>query len=345
LAIVDKLKPTLLGEQTARLAQRQTVDLEVYNSYLIGLFFWHRRGEMNLKKAIDHFEQAIEKAPDYAPAYAGLASSYSLLPFYSSLLAKETVPKAREMALEALRIDKNLAEAHAILGYIKSWFDWDWEGAESEFRRAIELNPGYGSAHHWYSYTLMYQARFNEAIREIEQALELDPASVAINKDVGTVYVYAGQFDRAIEACKRTIEMDAAIMYIHLHIGMAYVGKSMYEEALIEFQKEREISKGAHAWTELCIGCTYVEMGKPEEAVKVLDDLVKRSEQEYVSPFILASFYLVLGKNDEGFKLLSKAHEQQDEWLCFLRIHPSLSDSIRSDPRYTALLKKMNLDK
>ncbi|MHC4174948.1 MAG: tetratricopeptide repeat protein, partial [Planctomycetota bacterium] len=344
LAIVDKLKPKLLGQEKTRLAKRQTVDLEVYNLYLKGLFFWNKRGELNLKKAIDYFEQAIEKDADYALAYAGLASSYSLLPLYSSLPLKEYVQKGKEAALTALQIDETLPEAHASLGFIKTWHDWDWEEGEREFKRAIELNPGYASAYQWYSENLMFRGRFNEAFKKMEKALELDPVSVVINKDLGTLCFYAGRFDRAIEMSKKTIEMDPSIMYAHLHIGAAYLGKSMYEEALIEFQREREVSKGLHAWSEAWAALTYMQMGEPDEAQKVLDKLLERSEQRNISPFILGCLHFALGNNDEGFKLSDKAFKENDPWLSWLKVSPLL-DSIRSDPRYIALLKKMNLDK
>jgi len=344
LAIVDKLRPKLLGEEKARLAKQRTLDLEVYNLYLKGRFFLNKRGEMNLKKAIECFEQAIDIDPNCALAYSGLAVSYGLLPVYSPLPPKEVAPKAREMVLKALEIDDTLAEAHSSLGFVKTWYDWDWEGGEREFKRAIELNPGFPAAHQGYSSNLLYRARFDEAIKEMEQALELDPLSVVANHDLGIICICAGQFDRAVNALKRTLEMDSSRVYAHHNLGEAYFGKSMYEEALIEFQKEREISKGAQAWTELYIGGTYVEMGKPDEAQRVLDNLLERSKQEYVPPFILAGFHFVLGRNDEGFKWLNKAYAEHDSWLCWLKIEPLLNN-IRSEPRYTALLKKMNLDK
>ena len=343
-AIVDKLKPKLLGQEKARLAKRRTVDLQVYNLYLKGRYFVSKGTETGTKKAIEYFELAIERDPDYALAYAGLAASCSFLPLCSSVPPKEAFPKAREMALRALQIDETLPEAHASLGLVKTWYDWDWVGGEREYKRAIELNPGYAEVHHWYSVSLLFEARFDEAIKEIEQALELDPVSIFMNRDLGMICCFAGQFDRAINASKRTIEMDPSVIYAHLVLGMGYLTKSMYEEALIEFQKEREVSRGAHAWGEAWAALTYMQMGEPDEAQKVLDNLLERSKTEYVSPFILACFHFVLGRNDEGFKLLNKAYDEQDLWLCWLKIEPPL-DSIRSDPRYTALLKKMNLDK
>ncbi|MHC4175105.1 MAG: protein kinase domain-containing protein, partial [Planctomycetota bacterium] len=317
LAIVDKLKPKLLGKGKGRLAKRHTVDLQVYDLYLKGRFFGRKQTEVAAKKAIEYLERAIEKDPNYAPAYAELA---------------------------ALEIDETLAEAHASLGYIKSGYDWDWVGGEREYKRAIELNPGYATAHEAYSYNLLLTARFDEALKEIEQALELDPVSVPTNRNLALVCRFAKQFDRAIEASKRAVAMNPSTMYVHLELGLAYLAKSMYEEALIEFQKEQEVSGKAHAWAETHTGWTYVEMGKPDEAQKLLYKLLERSKTEYVSPYTLACFHFVLGKNDEGFKLLNRAFKEGDQKLCFLKIGP-LFDSVRSDPRYTALLKKMNLDK
>jgi len=344
LAIVDKLKPTLLGKQEVRLTNRQPVDLEAHDLYLKGRFFLRKETEIAAKQAIEFLEQAIEKDPDYAPAYAELALSYGLLPYFSPLPPKGAVPKARKMALKALEIDETLAEAHAALGAIKTLYDWDWEGGEREFKRAIELNPGYVDNHRGYSFHLMFRARFDEAVKEIEQAIDLDPVSVVINKTSVVVYRFAGQFDRAIQASKRAIAMDPSIMYAHLELGLTYLGRSMYEDALAEFQKEKEVSAGAHPWAEVAIGNAYMQMGKPDEAQKVLDDLLERSRTEYVSPFPLACLHFVLGKNDEGFPLLDQAYLEQDPWLCYLKISWDL-DSIRSDPRYIELLKKMNLNK
>jgi serine/threonine-protein kinase len=343
LAIVDKLKPTLLGEEKARLAKQRTVDPEVYDLYLKGLYFQKKQTEVAAKKAIEYFEQTIEKDPDYAPAYAGLAVSYGRLPYFSPLPPKKLVPKAREMASKALEIDETLAEAHASLGFIETWYDWKWKEGERKIKRAIELNPGYAQGHGFYAANLMFRARFDEALKEIEQALDLDPLSILLHQELAVVCRFARQFDRAIEAGKRAIAMDPSIMYAHHELGAAYFGKSMYEKALIEFQEERKVSGRANAWPEVYIGWIYVKMGKAEEAQKLLEDLVERSEQEYVSPFILACFHFVLGRNDEGFKWLNKAYEVYDHEFCYLKIAWHF-DSVRSDPRYIELLKKMNLD-
>ncbi len=340
-AIVDKLRPKLLGQEKARLAQRRTVDLDVYKLCLKGLYF---RNKGDWKNTAKYYEQAIDIDPNCALAYAGLAVSYAVRPIYSRLPSKQAVPKAREMALRALEIDTTLPEAHVSLGIIKTWHDWDWEGAERQFTRAIELNPGYAMSHHHQSYNLLFRGRFDEAVKEIERALELDPISVLMNKSLGTACYYDRQFDRAIDALKRTIEMEPSTMFAHLHLGMIYLAKSMYEEALAECQEEGGVSGGSHAWTEVFAGATYVQMGKPDEAQDELDNLLERSGRGYVSPVHLAWLHFILGKNDEGFELLNKAFREHDHWLCYLKILP-IFDNVRSDPRYTALLRKMNLEK
>ncbi len=342
-AIVGKLKPKLLGEEKARLAKGQDVDIEAYQLYLKGRFFWNKRGEANLNKAIGFFEQALERHADYAPAYAGLAMSHAALPVYSPLLSKEAFSKAMEMASRALQIDETIPEGHASLGFIKTWYDWDWAGAEREFELAIEFNPGCAVAHHWYGFTFLFRSQFDEAIKQIEQALELDPISVAINRELGMFCYYAGQHDRGLEASLKTIEMDPHMSYAHWSLGGAYLGKAMYEEALGEFLKERDVVGGAHSWGDPFIGFTYLKLGKPKEAEEVLDRLLEHSQQEYIPPAILACMYIVLGRDDEGFAFLEKAYKEHDQALCWLKVHPLL-DRVRSDPRYIALLRKMNLD-
>jgi len=260
--IAKALRTKFSPEAGEQLQKKPTENLEAYRLYLQGRYLWNKRTEEDLKRAIEYFEQAIEKDPNYAMAYVGLADCYLVLPDYSSISKKEVNPKAKAAALKALEIDNNLGKAHASLANIKN-DNWDWEGAEKEYKRAIELDPGYATAHHWYALYLMYMARFDEAIEEIKRALELDPFSLVINRNVGQVYCYARQYGQAIEALKRTIEMDPNFAYAHSVLGMAYSQKSMYEEALAEFQKEKDPS-----WKAL----TYVRMGRIGEAQDVLED-------------------------------------------------------------------------
>jgi len=331
--VVQEINIVLTPEEATRLKRSPQVNPESYHLYLKGRFFWNKRTEADLRKAIEFFKEAIIKDPNYALAYVGLADSYITLPDYSSFPPEEANSKAKELITKALELDNKLAEAHNTLAVVLSE-SLNWEEAEREFQRAIELNPGHATAHHWYALHLMYMARFDEAIEEIKRALELDPLSLVINRNVGQVCFFARQYDDAIEALKKTIEMDPNFPYAHFFLGAAYSQKSMYEEALAEFQKESNI-----AW----IAITYVRMGKRGEAQNMLEELLVQSKKEYVSPFNIAVVYFVLGENDQGFKWLEKAYEEGiGERL--LKISPAL-DNVRSDPRYKTLLKKVGLDK
>jgi serine/threonine-protein kinase len=344
LAIVNELKPKLLGEERGKLGKRQTVDLEAYSLYLKGRWFWNKMTLEGLVKAIGYFEKALEKAPKYALAYAGLADSYIVLVFYNpSWPQKESYSKARKAALNALEIDDTLAEAHTSVGYCEM-LGWEWQGAEKQFRRAIELNPGYAFTHYWYAMCLLYMDRCKEAVREIERARELDPLSLAINREVGHIFFYSRQYDQAIEACMNMLEMAPNFPYVHLMLGFSYLCKSMYGEALAEFAAEEELSEAWNPVIESLIGFTYVRMGRRVEAQKILDHMMERSTQTYVTPTFIAILCFALGENNQGFEWLDKAYEDGDLWLSWLKVAPWL-DNIRSDPRYTVILKKIGLDK
>jgi len=285
-------------------------------------------------KAIEYFESAIKEDSNYALGYVGLADSYIILAGNGYLPPKECYPKAREAALKALEIDNTLAEAHASIAAINYGFDWDWEASERAFMRAIELNPGYASAHHWYAIFLTIAARFDDAIREIKLAQELDPLSPRINVNVGHVLIQAQKYDQAIESLEEAIEMFPDHRSGYSLLGQAYLLKSKYEEALDQFQKIDH-----RFW----IGITYAKMGKKIEAQKVLDDLIMQSELSYVRPFSIAEFYFALGEIDQGFEWLEKGYQERGDNIYELKVYPFF-DSVRSDPRFTVLLKKMNLE-
>ena len=252
------------------------------------------------------------------------------------------VPQAKAMASKAVALDETLGEAHGSLAFIKTWFDWDWAGAEREIRRAIELNPGNDRLHLWYAYHHMLRGRHEEACQEIRCALELDPVSIVLNRDLGMVFHFARQYDQAIGILERTIEMDPSIMYAHAHLGIAYMAKSMYREASRAFKKEKEIARGSHTWADTLNGIAHVRMDRETEARGILDRLLAQSKQSYVSPFHLACLYFELEEDDVGFKWLNAAYEGQDHWLCFLPAIPTYG-RICNDPRCVALLKKIDL--
>jgi len=343
LAIVDKLKPNLLRAEKAKLARRQTVDLEVYDLYLKGRWFWNKRTEQGLRKSIEYFEQAIEKDPNYALAYAGLADVYIVLPTWTPEPPKGIYLKAKELTLKTLEIDDGIAEAHASLGFLMGMCDHDWKGAEREYKRAIELNPGYGQAHSWYAVTLSLLERFDEAFKEAEQALELDPLSLTRHFYAALILNNVRDYDQAIEVLQRALEMDPNFPTTRVRLADAYARKSMYEEALAEYQKEATFRTGAFL-SEIGTGIVYARIGERQKAEEILGDLLRQSEDKYITPYGLAKLCFALGENDKGFKWLEKAYEELDIMLGRIKVDADL-DSMRSDPRFKALLKKMNLDK
>jgi pentatricopeptide repeat protein len=250
--------------------------------------------------------------------------------------------KAKEAALKALEIDDTLAEAHASLGFAIHELEWDWVTAEMHLRRALEISPRYATAHHWYALFLLRMGRFGEAIKEIEKAAELDPLSLVINRNLGAVLYYARDYDRAIEVLQKTLEMDPGFSFAHVYLGEAYLHKSMCEEALAEFETERAVADEWMAEVETRLGAGYARAGDTDKAREILNDLLERSNRMYVSPFMLALMYFVLNENDRAFEFLEKAYRSQDTDLTYLKIEPIL-DTVRSDPRYKALLERIGL--
>jgi serine/threonine protein kinase/Tfp pilus assembly protein PilF len=342
LAIVDQLKPKLLGGVKARVVERQAVEPDVYDLYLRGLHYNVEFKPEAVPKAIQYFQQAIERDPTYAPAYAGLAVAYCFPPLFGQMLPVEAIPRAKVMALKAVQIDEGLPAAHAALGFFKMYYEWDWAGAQQCFERAIELNPGFATVSRWYALHLFHRERTEEAVAEIERALHLDPLSVDANRQCALIYSFAGQHDRALAAASRALELDASAPFIHQLMGTTYGFKSMYEEALAELEKEKEISKGLYAWPEVMSAWVYVLSGQPEKAREECDRLLAHAKQQYVSPYLVACAHWLTGQDAEGFEWADRAFEQHDPWLCFIRY--CLLESIRSDPRYRALLRKMNLE-
>jgi serine/threonine-protein kinase len=337
------------GEQAIKLAEgekadlvkRYTDDVEAYNSYLKGRYHWNRRTGDGLRRAIEYFEEAIDRDPEYALAHAGLADSFFVLPYYSSFPPRVAYPRAKRSALRALEIDGSLAECHTSLGLAKSMYDWDWEGAEAEFRTALELDPRYPIAHFWYGWFFLFQGQYEEAIASMKQALELEPLSSHILCDLGVAQYFAGQYDQALEQYRKTLEGDSTFSYPHLFLGWVYIQLAEPEKALAEFRKEREVSGGwdpsvVQAW----IGVALARMGEHGRSQKILDEMEELSEHTYVSPYHLGLLSHALGNSERGLEWLEKAYSDKDYWLCWLRIEP-FWDPYRSDPRIESLLKRM----
>ncbi|UCD57493.1 MAG: protein kinase [Candidatus Hydrogenedentota bacterium] len=341
LAIVDNLRPRLLGGEKERLVKRQTVDIEAYNLYLKGGWFFNTLAGEGLKKALEYFEKAIEKDPHYAPAHVGIARSFANLPLYSTSSTRDVFPKAKAAIQKALELDEELAEAHAVYGWIKMNFERDWEGADRECKRAIELNPGLDIAHYYYGMGLMFKAKLDGAVNSLRRAHELDPLSLLYIRQLGEVLSRSGRHDEAIDTLKKGLELNPNFPYMHFILGLVFFNMALYEEALAELEAERKVSRYWNPVNESVIGATYAAMGKRSEAQRVLDEFVERSKEENVSGFVVAVLCVALGEIDKAFEWLDKAYQEHDMWLSWSKIQ---FDTLRSDPRYMALLKKLGLD-
>ena len=355
LVLQSEVAQTIAGEIETRVergAQERTitarpVDSQAHDAYLRGRYFWNKRTEVDLKLAIDYFEQAIARDPGYALAYAGLADTYESLGFSfdaAVLSPREAMPRARAAALKALELDDASAEAHTSLAFEAFLYEWDPTAAEQHFRRALELNPQYANAHHWYSHYLMARGRIDESLAESRRALELDPLNVLSSTHLGWHYLYAREYNLAIQTLRRAIEMDPSSPSSALprrFLGFAYQQKGLIGEALAEMEKALEIRKeSAEILGEL--GHMYAAAGRPDRARRILQDLEGKSKTHYTSPYFAAIVYAGLGDRDRAFASLDRAVVDRSDVLVYLGVEPRL-DSLRSDPRFQALLRQVNL--
>ena len=336
--VTEKLRLKLTGEQQQRLTQRDTTNPEAYQFYLRGRYYWNKRTAENLTKAMEQFQQAADKDPNYALAYVGLSDSYVLLENYAGTSANETLPKAKAFAERALQLDNSLAEAHTSLGYVYNGL-WRWEEAEQEFKRAIELNPNYPNAHHWYSLCLLDLGRIAEAKAEIKRAHELDPLSLIIGTTVTYAYLAEGDAKFAGAQSKKVVELDPNFSRGHEYLGLAYLKEARYSEAIAELQKAVELS-GRERWPLRDLGYGYAIFGKRAEAEAIIKELVGKYENGRALGQDLAAVYAGLGEKDQAFAWLEKDFQTRSGLLAWTRWAPAF-ESLRSDPRYTDLLRRM----
>ncbi len=340
-AIADQIRISLTPQEQAALNTVKVVNPEAYESYLKGRYFWNKRTADGLKSARAYFDQAIEEDPKYAQAYSGLADTYALLGDwqYEVMTPKEAFPKAKAAAIQALELDSALGEAHTSLAFVLDGFDWDFDSAGKEFQRAIELKPGYATAHHWYAWHLSMLGRYDEAIAEMRKAENLDPLSLIINSDLAELLVIAHSYDESIRQSRKTIEMDPNFALAHNQLAQAYLQKHMYDEAIAELQKAVQLSGGSPT----CIANlarAYVAAGKTSEAVKLLGDLKKRSSPGYSNASEIAVIYASLGDMDQAMNWLEKAYEERFNPSILLR--PGF-DPLRSDSRFQSLVHRIGL--
>lgn len=341
LEVAEKLRLKLSPAEEKRLAKQYTKNTEAYQLYLRGRHFWNKATTEGIQRGIDYFQQAIDMDPSYALAYAGISDCYALLSNFSTLPPKEALPKARAAAVKALEIDEMVAEAHAALAYIKTIYDWDWEGAEREFKRAIELKNSDEWSREAYGWYLSALGRFDESTAEMKRAQEIDPLSLSAIAHIGIPLYYARNYDQAIEQFRKALEVDPNFSNALFRLGLAYEQNGMYEKAIAEFQKVVSISGDRDAVAAL--GHVYAVSGDRDEARKALAELKNRSKQEYVPSYDLAIIHLGLGETDQAFERLEEAYEERSYWLSYLGVDPIL-DSLRRDPRFLDLLRRVGLE-
>jgi TolB-like protein/DNA-binding winged helix-turn-helix (wHTH) protein/Flp pilus assembly protein TadD len=338
-AIAQNIRVSLNPQEDAALKSNKVVNPEAYVSYLKGRYFWNKRTADGLKAAVAYFKQAVGEDPNYAQAYSGLADTYALLGDwqYAVMTPKEALPKAKAAAVKALELDNGLGEAHNSLAFCLDGFDWDFESAEKEFRRAIELNPGYATAHHWYAWHLALVGRNAEAIAEMRKAQSLDPLSLIINADLAELLVIAHSYDESIEQSRRTIEMDPNFGLAHNQLAQAYLQKQMYVEAIGELRKAIQLS-GDSPTCIANLARAYAASGKRNEALQLLSDLKKSSNPGYSHASEIAVIYAALGDKNQAMTWLEKGYEERFNPGVLLR--PGF-DPLRPDPRFQDLLRRV----
>jgi TolB-like protein/Tfp pilus assembly protein PilF len=338
--VSSKLKSKLSGAEVAKVEKNYTANPEAYQLYLKGKFYWNKRTGESLKQAADLYRQAIEKDPNYALAYSGLAETYVLFSSYDVAPADDSMPQAKAAALRALAIDDSLAEAHNALGFYLSNYEWDRVGSEKEYRRAIELKPNYATAHHWLGADLANVKRFDDSQIELRRAEELDSLSPIIGTNLGDALVFARKYDEAIAQYKRTLVSNRNFGYAHRALGWAYGAKGMYQEAVAETRTSMKFDPTSAVKGYL--GLWLAKSGKRDEAVKLLGELKQESKGNYVQGYTFALIYVGLGDKEEALNWLEKQMSSRAETASTYAVAPELDD-LRSEPRFKEMLKRMNL--
>jgi len=340
-AIAREIKIKVTPQEQILLASTLPVTPEAHELYLKGRYYWNKRTPEALEKGLEYFKQATVKDPGYASAYAGIADSYVLLVNLGVLESQVAVPEAMAAAKKAIDLDDHLAEAHASLGIAFRFDHLNWQGAEKELRRAIELDPNYASAYQWYASTQALIGRREELVENARRAQELDPLSPIINASLGHAYYLARQYDEAILQCQKTLEMAPDFAVAHLFLGMAETQKGRYQEGIAEVQKAVNLSKKAPVMPAM-LGYAYAAAGERQEALKILKDLLEPSQRKFVSSGDIAIIYAGLGRRDEAFKSLDLAYAQGSLWAIYLKLDPKL-DGLRSDERFSAFIQRVGL--
>ena len=338
-AIAGEIRVRIEPQVQAKLSRERRVDPRAYEAYLRGRYHWNRRSADGIRRGIEYFQEAIERDPAYAPAYAGLAQAYDTLGSYNFLPPGEAFSLARAAVTRALELDESLPEAHVAWGGVLQSHLWDWPGAEAEFRRALDLDPNLAGAHHWYSDFLTVMKRPDDAIASARRAAELDPLNLAINMTLGAAYFYARRYEEAMELQRKTLDLDPSFGPAHRSMGGALEQLGRYDEAIAEFRKGAALSDDLSATSLLAHA--YAVSGRTEEAWSLLEELEEAEARDrYVSPYSLAAVYTGLGNADRAFALLNRAFHSRDRGMASLLVAPRF-DTLRADPRFSDLLRRM----
>jgi serine/threonine-protein kinase len=339
--IVSTLRTTLLAEVSDPTPRRYTDNVSAYGLYLRGRYSWNKRSAEGVHEAIGYFEQAIAADPQYALAYSGLSDAYALQVDYRRVPVTEGLTRARAYARQALALDDTLAEAHTSLGWVLFIYDWDWHGGARTFRRAVELNPGYATAHQWYSFVLAALGQLDQALVEGHTALELDPASVSIRRSLGWLYYYNRRFDTALEHLRRAISMNPTSQETYRLLGIALALQGAYDQAERALREAVAIPEET-AYAAASLGYVLARRGDRAAAETILAELETLARTEYVSPVAFQMIHLGLGNHDQAFAWLERAYEARRGWLAYLKVEPML-DPLRDDRRFTEFVRRMRL--
>ena len=338
-AVAKEIKIKLVPQARARLSGSQSVKPEAYEAYLKGRYFWYKRTEEGMRKGIEYFNQAIQSQPDYAVAYVGLADSYALLALRGIVPAKEAFPKAREAAQKAIDLDNGLGDAYATMAHVRL-HEWDWAGLDQEFKRALELTPGNAMPYSWYSEYLTTMGRSDESIAVVKKAQEIDPVSPVISTTLPHAYYFARKFDQAMEYLRKSLDLDPHHFMLHLRLGQVYIAKQMHQQAIEEMQKAvSDSGRSTEALTALAQA--YAAAGMTGPMQQVIDELNRGAGTHYVSAYNVAKIYASLGDKTQTFAWLEKAFDEHNPDLIELKREPCF-DSMRSDPRFAGLLRRVN---
>ena len=342
-AIAKEINVQLTPTEQARLTSAPTVNPEAYDAYLKGRYFFNRPSDENLKKAIAQFEEAIRLDPNFAPAYSGLSDAYLWAGFNEGVfIATEAVPRGKAAAERAIQLDDNSAEAHASLAVFKYFYEYDWTGAEREFRRAIELNPNYAYAHYMFGFGLALQGRLDEALAEGERAMELDPLSPVITADAAAAVVWQGKYEAAKQLTRKAGDLDPTFFYPRYLAGWIDLEAGKSSDSISELQKANSL--GSPPFVAAWLGYAYGVSGDRTRAMATFEQLKNRSLHGYVAPFNLAIIYLGMGDRVRALDSLEKAYADHSEWMEWLKMD-RIFDPLRSEPRFIALMKKLNFER